>query len=71
MAPTEPSGTTISGRPARRRIGRRHGAPTRIIDFVNRFLGAQFVSRLSRRRVNVCRRARPAAPKNGSNLTSR
>jgi hypothetical protein len=29
MAPTEPSGTMMSDRPARRRPGRRHGATTK------------------------------------------
>jgi hypothetical protein len=64
MASTEPSGTTMSGRPARRRPGRWHGATTKSIDSVNLLLDAQSGPRLSRRRVNACRRARPVAPKN-------
>ena len=62
MAPTEPSGTTMSGHPALRRPGR-HGATTRSIGPANRLPDGKSVPRLSRRRVNACRQPRPAAPK--------
>ena len=63
MAPTEPSGTTMSGRPARRRLGRRHGATTRSIGSVSRLPDGKPVPPLSRGPVTARRGARPAAPK--------
>ena len=64
MAPTEPSGTTMSDRPARRRPGRRHRATTGNIGSVDRLPDGKSVPPLSRGPVTACRRARPAAPKN-------
>ena len=63
MAPTEPSGTTMPDRPARRRPGRRHGATTRSIGPPNRVPEGQSVPPLSRGPVTACRGVRPAAPK--------
>jgi hypothetical protein len=63
MAPTEPSGTTMSDRPARRRPGRRHGATTRSIGSVDRLSDRPSVPQLSRGPVTPCRGARPVAPK--------
>ena len=48
MAPTEPSGTTMSDRPVRRRPGRRHGATTGSIGSVNRLPDGKSVPPLSR-----------------------
>ena len=64
MSPTEPSGTTKSGRPARQRPGRRDGATTGSIGPANRLPDGKPVPPLSRRPVTACRQARPAAPKN-------
>ena len=64
MAPTEPSATTRSRRPARRRPGRWHGATTLSVGSTNRLPDGPSVPRLSRRRVDAWRQARPAAPKN-------
>jgi hypothetical protein len=64
MAPTEPSATTMSDRPARRRPGRRHGATTGSIGSVNHLPDGKPVPPLSRGPVTACRGARPAAPTN-------
>jgi hypothetical protein len=64
MAPTEPSATTRSGRPAGRRPSRRHGATTLGLGSVDRLPDRTSVPPLSRRPVTACRGARPAAPKN-------
>jgi len=58
MPPTEPSGTTMSGRPARRR----HGATTSSVGTTNRLPDAQSVSLLSRRPITACRQVHSAAP---------
>ena len=63
MAPSEPSATTMSGRPARRRPGLRRGVTTRSIGSTNRPPDRPSVPRLSRRRANACRQPRPAAPR--------
>jgi hypothetical protein len=59
LAPYEPSGTTMPGRPARRRAGCRHGATARSIGSTSRLPDGQSVPRLSRCRVKACRQARP------------
>ena len=64
MAPTEPSGTTMPDRPARRRPGRRHGATTGSIGSVDRLPDGKPRPPLSRGPVTARRRARSAAPKN-------
>jgi hypothetical protein len=63
MAPTEPSGTTMPDRPARRRPGRRHGATTGSIGSVDRLPDGKPRPPLSRGPVTACRGVRPAAPK--------
>jgi hypothetical protein len=68
MVPTEPSGITMSGCPARRRPGRRHGATTMSIGSVSRLHDGKSVLSLSRRPVTACREARPAAPKNAGGI---
>jgi putative transposase len=64
MVPTEPSGTTMSGRPARRRPGCRHGATTVSIGATHRLPGGHSVPPPSRRPITARRPARPAASKN-------
>ena len=64
MAPTEPSGTPMSDRPARRRPRRRHGATTGSIGSVNRLPDGKSVPPLSRGPVTACRQAHSAASKN-------
>jgi hypothetical protein len=64
MAPTEPSGTTMSRRPARRSPGRRHGATTLSIGPANRPPEGQSVTPLSRGPVTAWRQAHSAASKN-------
>ena len=72
MAPTAPSGTTMSGHPARRRPGRRHGATTRGIGPANRLPDGKSVPPLSRRPITACRQAHAvASKKRGRSLTSR
>ena len=61
MAPTEPSGTTRSGRPALRRPGHRHGATTGSIGPANRLPDGKSVTPLSRRPVTACRQVHSAA----------
>jgi len=68
MPPTEPSGTTMSGRPARRCPGRRHGATTRSIGSANRLPDGQSVPPPSRRPITACRQAHAGAPKNEGGL---
>ena len=64
MAPTETSATTMSGRPACRRPGRRRGATARSIGSLSRLHDGKSVPSLCRGPVTACRQARPAAPKN-------
>jgi hypothetical protein len=64
MPPTEPSGATMSGRPARRRPGRRHSATTRSIDSVSRLPERKSVPSPSRGSVTASRQARSAVRKN-------
>jgi hypothetical protein len=64
MAPTEPSATTMSGRPARRRPDRRHGATTRSIGPANRLPDGTSVPPLPRGPVTACRQVHSAASKN-------
>jgi hypothetical protein len=64
MAPTEPSATTRSRRPARRRPGRRHGATTLSIGPPNRLPDGQSVPPLSRGPVTARRQAHSAPSKN-------
>jgi hypothetical protein len=64
MAPTEPSGTMMSGRPALRRPGHRHGATTRSIGPANRLPDGQSVPPLSRGPVTACRQVYSAASRN-------
>src|SRR5262249_62141769 len=64
MAPTEPSGATMSDRPARRRPGRRHGATTTSLGSVNRLPDGKPVPPPSRGPATPPRGARPAAPPN-------
>ena len=64
MAPTEPSGTTMTGHPARRRPGRRHGATTSSVGTTNRLPDAPSVSLLSRRPITACRQVHSAVLKN-------
>ena len=64
MALSEPSGTTMSGRPARRRPGRRHGATTSSAGTTKRLPDAQSVSLLSRGPITACRQVHSAVSKN-------
>jgi hypothetical protein len=64
MAPTEPSATTRSRRPARRRPGRRHGATTMSIGPANRLPDGESLPPLCRGSVTACRQAHSGASKN-------
>ena len=63
MAPTDPSATTRSGCPARRRPGCRHGATTVSIGATNRLPDGPSVPPLSRGPVTARRKAHSAASK--------
>ena len=64
MAPTEPSGTTMSGPPARRRPGGRHGATTVRLGATNRLPGGHSVPPPSRGPITAYRPAHSTASKN-------
>ena len=64
MPPTESLGTTMSGRPARRRPGWRHVATTVTIGSTNRLPGGHAVTPPSRRPITARRSALAAASRN-------
>jgi hypothetical protein len=71
-APTEPSGTTMSDRPARRRPGRRNGVSTVTIGASNRLPGGHSVPPPARRPITACRPAHPLrrTTRQGLDITS-
>jgi hypothetical protein len=70
MTLTEPSGTTMSGRPVRRRPRPRHGATTNSLGTGDRLPNGESVPPLSRRQVTACRRRVPSRGKTPEGLDS-
>ena len=64
MPPTKPSRTTMSGRPARRRPGCRHGATTVTIGATNRLPRRALRTPPSRLPITACRQVHSTASKN-------